>query len=259
MGERTEYLPGTFCWTDLSTTDQLGAKAFYGELFGWEAEDRPAGEGSVYSMMRVGGHHVAAIAPQPRQQRDAGVPPLWNSYVSVRSADEAAARATELGASVHAGPFDVFEAGRMAVIQDPQGAFFMVWQPSRHFGATLVNVPGALVWNELSSPDLDASTAFYGSLFGWVISPLEASPEPYLWIRNGETANGGIRELREPGIPPHWLPYFGTDDVDDALARVERLGGSTLAGPIDIEIARIAVVRDPQGAAFALYAGQLDP
>src|SRR3954454_4623790 len=121
MGERTSYEPGTFCWVDLATTDQDGAKSFYSELFGWEADDRPAGEGITYSMQRLRGKDVAAIAPQPPQQREMGVPPLWNSYVSVTSADEAADRAKELGATVHAPPFDVLDAGRMAVIQDPQG------------------------------------------------------------------------------------------------------------------------------------------
>ena len=259
MGERTKYTPGTFCWTDLTTTDQAGAKAFYGGLFGWESQDMPVGDGAFYSMQRVGGKDVGAIAPQPEQQRDAGVPPVWNSYVSVDSADAAVERAKELGGTVHAPAFDVMEVGRMAVLQDPQGAFFMVWQPGQHFGAALVNAPGALVWNELSSPDLDASAAFYGGLFGWTVAPFEGSPEPYMSIKNGEANNGGMRDLTPPGMPPNWLVYFGTENLDEALAKVDQLGGTTMAGPIDIQIAKIAVVQDPQGAMFALYAGELEP
>src|SRR5271167_4962345 len=213
MGERSEYAPGTFCWTDLSTTDQPGAKAFYGGLLGWEAEDMPVGEGVFYSMMRLGGKNVAAIAPQPQQQRDAGAPPAWQSYVSVEDADAAVERAKALGGTAHAPPFDVMEAGRMAVLQDPQGAFFLVWQPRAHFGAQLVNEPGALAWNELASPDTDASSAFYGELFGWTIAPFEGSPEPYLSIKNGNANNGGIRPLSPPGVPPHWLVYFGVEDI----------------------------------------------
>ena len=87
MGERTSYEPGTFCWTDLATTDQEAAKAFYQGLFGWDCEDLPAGEGVVYSMMRVDGHDVAAISPQPEMMREAGAPPFWNSYVSVEDVD----------------------------------------------------------------------------------------------------------------------------------------------------------------------------
>jgi hypothetical protein len=257
MGERSEYTPGTFCWSELTTSDQAAAKAFYGGLLGWEADDRPVGDGAYYSMQIVGGKPVAAIAPQPQQQRDAGVPPLWNSYVSVEDADAAVERAKELGASVHAPAFDVMTVGRMAVIQDPQGAFFMVWQPREHIGASLVNAPGALVWNELQSPDLDASASFYGDLFGWKVEQFSGTQDRYLSIKNGAANNGGMRDLTPPS-PPSWLVYFGVQDVDAALAKVDELGGSKLAGPIDIQIAKIAVVADPQGAVFALYAGELE-
>jgi predicted enzyme related to lactoylglutathione lyase len=259
MGERTQYAPGTFSWTDLTTTDQDAARAFYGELLGWNAEDVPVGEGIVYSLMKVGDAHVAAISPQPQAQREAGVPPMWNSYVTVESADDAAAKAAELGATVHAPPFDVMEAGRMAVIQDPQGAFFMVWQPKNTLGARLVNAPGALVWNELASNDLDGSTAFYCQLFGWSIAQFPGSEQVYLGIRNGEANNGGIREVTPPDVPPHWLVYLGVDDLAAAMERVAALGGAVHAGPIDIQMAKIAIVADPQGAIFALYDGTMEP
>jgi predicted enzyme related to lactoylglutathione lyase len=258
MSERTQYPPGTFCWTDLTTTDQQGAKAFYGGLFGWEAEDMPVGEGAFYSMQRLHGKDVAAISPQPQQQRDAGVPPTWNSYVSVESADASLERAKELGASVHAPAFDVLEAGRMGVIQDPQGAFFLVWQPRQHFGAQIVNEPGAFVWNELNTTDPEGAIPFYSGLFGWKIEQAEGSAEPYLSIKNGDANNGGIRALGQPGVPPNWLVYFGVQDIDEAIAKVQELGGSKTVGPIDIQIAKIAVVADPQGAFFAIYAGQMD-
>jgi uncharacterized protein len=247
MGERAQYTPGTFCWTDLTTTDQDAAKAFYGGLLGWEAEDMPVGE------------DVAAISPQPQQQREAGAPPMWNSYVSVDSADEIVERAKQLGGTVHAPAFDVMEAGRMAVLQDPQGAYLMVWQPRQHFGAKLVNTPGALVWNELASPDLEASTAFYSDLFGWEIAPFAGSPAQYLSIKNKGASNGGIREAMPPGTPPHWLVYFAVDDIDAALAKAEELGGKRIDGPIDIQMAKIGIVQDPQGAFLALYAGALEP
>lgn len=258
MGERSAYTPGTFCWSELTTSDQEAAKAFYGGLFGWQAKDTPVGDaGAYYSMQMLDGKPVAAIAAQPEQQRDAGVPPLWNSYVSVESADAVAERARELGATVHAPPFDVMTVGRMAVIQDPQGAYFMPWEPRDHIGASLVNRPGALVWNELQSPDVDASAEFYGGLFGWELEESAGTRERYLMIKNGDAFNGGIRELTPPS-PPNWLVYFGVEDVEQALAKVGELGGSAIAGPIDIQVAKIAVVADPQGAVFALYAGQLD-
>jgi uncharacterized protein len=257
MGERNGYAPGTFCWSELSTSDQAGAKEFYAGLFGWASDDRPVGEGMYYSMQLSAGKQVAAIAMQPKQQADAGVPPLWNSYVWVDDADAVLERAKELGATVHAPAFDVMTAGRMAVIQDPQGAYFMLWQPDDHRGAQLVNAPGALVWNELQSPDPDASASFYGGLFGWETEQFPDMQERYLAIRNAGSNNGGIRDLTPPA-PPSWLVYFGVQDIDVALATVAQLGGSTLAGPIDIQRAKIAVVADPQGAVFALYAGELE-
>src|ERR1700722_20983869 len=134
MAKRTKYTPGTFSWIDLTTPDQAASKRFYGELLGWSFEDLPVGEGGFYSMAVVDGAHVAAIAPQPDQQRDAGVPPLWNSYITVDSADAAVDRATALGGSAHAPAFDVMDAGRMGVLQDPHGAYFMVCEPRQNPG-----------------------------------------------------------------------------------------------------------------------------
>jgi predicted enzyme related to lactoylglutathione lyase len=242
----------------VSTTDQPAAKEFYSGLFGWEAEDMPVGDGMTYSMMRAGGRDVAAIARQPQQQSEAGVPPMWQSYVSVESADDAAARAGELGATVHMPAFDVLEAGRMAVIQDPQGAFFMVWEPRRHFGAALVNAHGAMTWNELATTDLDAASAFYGDLFGWSTEESEGGPGRYLMLENGGTRNGGIREVMPAGTPPHWVVYFGSDDVDASLAKVEELGGTKVMDPFDISVGRIGVAQDPQGAYFSIFSGELD-
>ena len=259
MGERTQYTPGTFNWVDLATTDQEAAKAFYADLLGWEYEDLPVGEDQFYSMARVDGKDVAAIANQPQPQRDAGVPPIWQSYVSVDSADDAAEKAAELGGQVHAGPFDVMEAGRMAVIQDPQGAFFMVWEPRDNIGAKLVNAHGALSWNEHYSPDPDGAAEFYGGLFGWETSAMDQMPMKYLVISNEGKGNGGMTVPPAPEVPPSWLVYFAVDDIDDALGKVQELGGTTMMGPTDIGIAKIAVASDPQGAAFALYSGQLEP
>jgi uncharacterized protein len=259
MGERTSYTPGTFCWADLSTTDPDAAKEFYTGLFGWEVNDLPAGDDQVYSMMMVDGKSVTAIAAQPKQQRDAGVPPMWNSYIAVESADRAAERARELGANVHAPAFDVMDAGRMAVIQDPQGAFFMPWEAKQTIGAQLVNGPGLLSWNELASPDVDGSAEFYSELFEWKTEPFEGMQMPYITIQTKDGhGNGGIRPVMPPDAPPHWYVYFGADDAAATLERATELGGSALVEATDIGIGQIAVIQDPQGAVFALFAGRFE-
>jgi hypothetical protein len=122
-----------------------------------------------------------------------------------------------------------------------------------------VNAPGALAWNELGSPDLDGSAAFYGELLGWKTTPMEGSDPPYLVISNADGhSNGGIRPPAPPGTPPFWLVYFATADIEAAASKVPALGGTVLVGATDIGIAKIAVVQDPQGAVFALYSGRLD-
>lgn len=259
MAERTTYTPGTFSWTDLTTPDQDGAKAFYTQLFGWEVDDRPVGEEMVYSMMTIGGKPVAAISPQPQQQREMGVPPFWNSYVTVTDVDQVAARAGELGATVHAPPFDVMDAGRMAVIADPQGAFFELWQPNQHIGANLVNGHGLLSWNELHTTDLEGATSFYTTLFGWTTSDMDMGGASYRVIGVGDHGNGGLTDMMPPSAPPHWLVYFGTDDLEGSVAKIGELGGTIAQPPMDIgEGNRIAVGQDPQGGYFALYAGRFD-
>jgi predicted enzyme related to lactoylglutathione lyase len=255
MGERDSYTAGTFCWADLGTTDAAGARAFYTALFGWEPEDLPAGEGGVYIMFRLGGRDVAALYEMGETEREQ-LSAHWSSYVSIDDVEAAAARATELGAAVVAEPFDVMDSGRMAVLRDPTGAHLHLWQPGRHVGAGRVNDPGAMVWNELATGDVETAAEFYRDLLGWEVETDDAG---YATIRNGDGVNGGIRPLRD-GETPGWLLYFTVPGTLDAAAEaVTSEGGELLIEPVDAAVGRIAVVRDPQGATLALYEGQVDP
>ncbi len=263
MGKRTAYAPGVFCWADLSTTDPDAAKRFYGELFGWQPEDMPAGDGMIYTMMRIDGDDVAAVARQQEAQQAAGVPPFWLSYVSVESADETAARAKELGGGVHVEPFDVLEAGRMALIADPSGAMLAAWEPREHIGASRVNDPGCLTWNEMATNDPEAAERFFSGLFGWEFEEVAADGGPRYWgiHHDGAAArrNGGMRELGdgEPA-PPHWMSYFTVESTDAAVDRARDLGANVLMEPMDIGAGRIGVLQDPQGAVFGVFAGDVD-
>jgi predicted enzyme related to lactoylglutathione lyase len=169
MGKRMSYEPGTFSYAELATTDIADAKRFYGGLFGWGYEDVPVHEGEPYTVARIEGDSVAGLTPQAPQQREAGIRPHWFNYVTVASADDTAARTKELGGTVHAGPFDVMDIGRMAVIADPTGAMFGAWEPRSGIGAERVNEPGCLTWNDLATNDVDAATEFYSGLFGWSV------------------------------------------------------------------------------------------
>ena len=249
MGERTSYPPGTFSWAELATSDADAAKDFYTRVFGWEYEDNPAGEGQIYSMAKRDGHSVAALFKDDR------MPPHWNCYVTVASADETTQKAKDLGATVIAEPFDVMEVGRMAVIADQGGAALSLWEPRAHIGATLVNTPGSMTWNDLVTPDPEQAVAYYGELFGWTFEEMPDSGG-YRVIRNGERTNGGIFPFQES--PQNWLPYFGHDDVDALVGEIDGLGGQLFNGPAQLPNGRIAVLSDPQGAVFAVWTGEYD-
>lgn len=255
MAERDSYKPGTFSWVELASRDTDGAKAFYTGLFGWSYEDNPVGEGSVYTMFSQDGRAVAALHAGQQE----GMPPVWLSYVTVGDADAGTERAKELGASVFAGPFDVMEAGRMSVLADPQGAAFALWQPRDHIGAGLVNTPGSLALNQLNTSDTSAAGDFYSGLFGWEIRGQDAEGPPYYGIYNDGALNAGMMDLPEgsPG-PPHWLVYFGSEDLDGSTAKIGELGGRLLVQPQEVPGGRILVAQDPQGAFFALFEGRFD-
>jgi len=253
MGERTSHAPGTFSWADLPTSDTDGAKAFYTGLLGWDTEDNPVPDGSVYTMLLKGGKPVAAL-----YEAQAGQPPAWNSFVTVESADAAAASAAEHGGTVEMDPFDVMDVGRMAVVQDPTGAFFPVWEPGASIGAQRVNEPGALTLNQLNTSDPERAQEFYSGVFGWRFEKVPGD-QPYWGIYNGDRLNAGMMPLpADAGAPSHWLVYFGSDNVDDDAARIGELGGTVMVPPMSVPGGRILVAADPQGAVFALLSGRFD-
>jgi len=251
MPERTQYAPGTPSWTDLQTSDPVAAKSFYAALFGWEYDDRLAGHDAdgneaVYSMATKNGKHVAAIASLPMP----GVPPHWNTYVTVADVDATAAQVPGAGGTVLMGPFDVVDAGRMAVIADPTGAMLCLWKAKDHIGASLVNEHGTLSWEEVMTPDVSAATAFYAKIFGWEAVPVDAGGMDYTELKLDGRGIGGAMKLPMPGMPPAWGIYFAVDDADKAAEVAAANGGTVLQPPTDIPPGRMAVVADPAGAMF---------
>lgn len=261
MGKRTGYEPGAFCWVDLATTDPEGAKAFYGELFGWQAEDMPVDEEMTYTMVSLGGDYLGGIYAMPADQHEQGMPPSWASHVSVESADAAAEKARDLGGKILAEPFDVFDAGRMAVITDPAGAVLCIWQPRGHAGAGRVNDVGCMGWNELNTREPEKASEFYSALFGWEMEAMEEDGKlSYVLIKNNGWMNGGVMPVTEQhgDAASFWLPYFTVASCDAAAARIKDLGGAVLVEPFEPGAGRISVVSDPQGAAFAIFEGETD-
>jgi len=271
MLERDGYIPGVPCWVDSGQPDPEAAVAFYGGLFGWDFEDvMPPGSPGKYFIARLAGGDVAAVASAP-----AGGPPAaaWNTYIWVDGADEAAAKVLDAGGRVVIEPFDVPAAGRMAVLTDPEGAEFRVWQAREHKGARIVNRPGSLNFNGLSTRDPARAKSFYRSVFGWEALGLGGGAE--MWRLPGygeflERSDPGLRQrmadsgapagfedvvatlerIDRAGDPPHWSVTFAVESADATAARAAELGGRVIAPPFDAPWVRMSVIADPQGATF---------
>jgi predicted enzyme related to lactoylglutathione lyase len=252
-----KHAPGSFCWIELATTDQKAAKKFYQTLFGWQPNDMPMGPNDFYTMFRLEGRDAAAGYTLRPDQRSRGVPPHWLLYIAVESADSAVQRAAELGGQVLAPAFDVFEAGRMAVLQDPTGAAFSVWQAKQNTGIGISGVDGTLCWVDLDTPDRDRAGAFYTGLFGWELGKEDEEPAHAYWhIKNGEEFIGGMTPAshRNPNAPPHWLGYFLVSNCDASAAKAKEMGANLYLPPMTIEhVGRMSVIADPQGAVFAIF------
>ena len=246
MPARSEYRPGTPCWVDLGSPDTAAAASFYGALFGWSAEVDPRPDAGGYGMFKLGDKLVAGLGPQ----MDTSRPPYWTVYVSVADVDETLEKAKAAGGNVVVGPLDVFDAGRMAVLQDAVGSFVSVWQPGQHVGAQLVNEPGTFTWNELATTDLAAARDFYQSVFGWGLDPDASSDTAAIFTVEGRMVCGA--HTAGEGEFPAWSVWFSVADTDASATRASELGGRLLMPPSDMDFGRGAVVADPQGAVFGI-------
>jgi predicted enzyme related to lactoylglutathione lyase len=274
MPERDGYIPGVPCWVDTSQPDPEAAVGFYRDLFGWELEDTmpPESEGK-YFIARIRDGDVAAVGSIPE-----GAPQeaTWNTYIWVDSVDETASAVRDAGGSVVMEPFDVMDAGRMAVFADPEGAAFCVWQAKENKGARIVNEHGSMTMNGLNTRDAEGATAFYSAVFGWRV--LDLGGGSAMWtlpgygdhleeryhpdIRKQIAAVGGPAGFEdvvasinpiaaeEPETPAHWSVTFAVDDPDATAAKAAELGGKVVVPPSDVPWSRITVIADPQGATF---------
>jgi predicted enzyme related to lactoylglutathione lyase len=251
-----ESKTGSFAWLELATIGRKAAKDFYSSLFGWASEDMPMGPDMTYTIFRISKGDVAGAYELMKEQLDMHVPPHWMLYVNVVSADESAAKAVQLGARQIVAPSDIPNVGRFAVLQDPTGAIISIFQPGNRGGMTVFGEIGALCWADLNTSDPEKASRFYSSWLGWTY---ETGKDGYRHILNGigsENMIGGIPPQMHapPGTPSHWMCYFNVADCHAIAARAAQLGASTLMpATLMPDVGTIAVLADPQGAAFALY------
>ncbi|MFK4149953.1 VOC family protein [Streptomyces sp. NPDC004065] len=242
------------CWAELGTSDLEAATRFYTEVFGWRAEPDPREEMRGYTIVRKGEAAVAGLGPLFRPSQ----PVAWNVSFCVADADEATNKVAEAGGTVIRGPLEVFDEGRLTVALDPSGAAFQMWEAGRFCGADAFNRPGSLGWVELATRDIKRARDFYTTVFGWSVNASEWYTQ---WGLRGEDF-GGMASMHDrfpPDVPPHWLPYFAVEDVDATTDTALRGGAKTLQEPTSVpDGPRIAVLRDPQGAAFGIYRAAQD-
>ncbi len=240
--------PGVPIWVDVSSSDIEKTRSFYQDLFGWTAEVPEGGGG--YTLFLVDGKMVAGGGPTQSPEQH----PAWSTYIGTDDAKETARKAAEADAQVIMEPFDVMGQGQMAVLSDPTGAFFCLWQPQAHRGAQLVNKPGSFCWNELYTRDVPRAQEFYSTVFGWTIDEQQMDMGPYTVFKLGDhpVAGGMNMGFLPDSVPPHWLTYFAVDNTDATVSKARELGAQILAGPQPTPLGPMAVIQDPVGAAFAV-------
>ncbi|MFC4049559.1 VOC family protein [Actinomadura syzygii] len=261
MTQVTSNAPeGTPNWLDIGVPDIDRARAFYGALFGWQFEDAGP-EAGHYNMCKVRGLPVAGMMQNPDDQPDTY---WWNVYFATDDCDGSAERAASAGAEVVVPVMDVMGQGRMAVLKDPQGAQFGLWQGEAHVGSAIVNDPGSFVWNELATPDAGPAREFYGTLFGYEFEPVPGMDYTALKRPDGRYVGGilgGAETVLGGGgeAVPTWLTYFSVEDADQAVREVRAGGGSVDAEPQDSPYGRSASVRDPFGVPFRVMKPAPEP
>jgi hypothetical protein len=247
----TPWPDGTPSWVDLQTPDREAAWAFYRELFGWEIVDTGE-EFGHYGMATVEGRNAAGLGST---MPGSDAPPAWTTYLASSDADKTVDLVKANGGTVVLDPMVIGDSGRMAVAQDPTGAFFGIWEAKEHIGSGVVNQAGAVVWNECMTRDPQQARDFYAAVFGYTYKVMEGAD--YTTIDGagpGDTV-GGIGAMPDElpaEIPPYWMTYFMVEDADAAAALVSAKGGQVRMGPFDTPFGRLAVVSDPQGAVFSI-------
>ncbi|WP_347310676.1 VOC family protein [Defluviimonas sp. SAOS-178_SWC] len=241
---------GTPCWYELATTDPTGAAAFYGHVLGWTTADAGM-PGFDYRLASSGDDMVAGITP--------GSPPAWIFYVTVTDCGKAAKAVVKAGGAILNGPMEVPGTGTVAILADPQGARFGILAPLDDAGRAFdQKQAGHGNWHELMTSDPAAAMAFYGKEFGWKPSrSMDMGAMGSYDIFNHAKADIGGMMRQAPGMPgpghPFWVPYFGCDSVEAAMARVTAGGGRVFMGPQEVPGGAVIMVgQDPLGAIFAL-------
>lgn len=239
-----ETTVGKFVWHEQVSSNPKQAQDFYAQLFGWGTEVFKPGEAD-YTMISSGGQNHGGFS----KAMEGAPPPHWLSHVRVENLEETIEKAKNAGGKLAAGPFELSEVGRIAIIADPQGAYVSAYQPESEGPGSA----GVFVWDELGTTDVDGAQRFYEEVFGWTTSDMGPEYGGYRIFNRAETGIAGLMTLPDNSIPAQWQPYVAVDDPDRTTATATQLGGSALVEPMDVpKVGRIGVLRDPQGATLGI-------
>ncbi|MFG1818899.1 VOC family protein [Kribbella sp. NPDC049174] len=250
MRELTRPWPaGTPTWVDLSADDPEAAAASYAELLGWKCV-RP--DTREYWLCSVDGQEVGGIGAK----RPGGLPSRWTTYLATDQLDRTLDLVVAHGGRMVVRPSDIEQHGLMAIVADPDGAIFGLWEAAEHVGTDRRTDPGSLVWSEALSRDFEAAKAFYVAVFGYEAEEIGGDGPRYAALYAGGRPVAGIAELH-PDLPagalsPQWLPIFATTGADAAVAQVRAGGGGVVCEPFDTDFGRMTILRDAESAPFSV-------
>ena len=254
MQETRTRLTNKPAWVDLASADPAASRDFYGKLFGWNIEVSADPQYGGYATAKVGDKSVAGIGPKMMAE----APTAWSLYIGTDNADAVAAKVAQAGGTVIVPPMAVGDQGRMAVFQDPAGAYISAWQEGA-MGSFLTNAPGAFDWGELNARGAAQVIPFYERVFGWTHEsrPMGEGMPDYTLFKLADERVAGATEMNPmapPEMPSYWLVYFKVNDVDAAFAQAIAIGARELVAPLSAIGQRFAILMDPQGAVFGLSA-----
>jgi predicted enzyme related to lactoylglutathione lyase len=245
---------GNFVWYEHLTKDPKAAIAYYTEVIGWKTQ--PFEGNKDYVMWAASEGTLGGVMKLPEDAAKMGAPPHWMAHVKVQDTDATCTQVKKLGGKVVHEPSDIPTVGRFAIIQDPQGAMISIFKPSGDMKLHDMSKQGEFCWNELMTTDSASAFNFYAEIFGWKkLSEMDMGPMgTYRIFGMGETQLGGMMTApKDMKMPPSWLYYISTDNLDAAVDRATKKGGKLMNGPMDVPGGRIAQLTDPQGAWFALH------
>ena len=253
MPTRDRAPQGSPCWADLWTSDVDGSRAFYSEIFGWEAQEADPQFGGYFMFTRDG-------IPVAGAMGDMKANDTWKIYLDTDDIAKTVDAATAAGAEIIAPSMPVADLGTQAVLFDPTGAHLGAWEPGTFPGFTVLGEHGSPSWFELLTRDYTAALDFYRTVFHWDIEPVGDSDQfRYSVVKNPEE-DGELAGIMDAaaflpvGVPAHWSVYWEVDDPAATIAIITKLGGSVVAALEDTPYGRLATVTDPAGAQFKLRA-----